>query len=89
MTIVDIYKNLKTKKVTQESSFCWKPIEAKDYGEVPQFAIPQKRKKKSTEKMISNTLAFVELVKYKRLLNAVTLMPISTNNKVSGRVNLN
>ena len=49
---------------------------------MPQFAIPKKRKKKSTEKMISNTLAFVELVKYKRLRDAVTLMPISTNNKV-------
>ena len=84
MTIVDIYKQIKNKKEEQKFSSCWKPTEAKakDYGEVPQFSIPQKRKKKSTEKMISNTLAFVELVKYKRLRDAVTLMPISTNNKV-------
>jgi hypothetical protein len=32
--------------------------------------------------MISNTLTFVDLVKHKRLRDAVTLMPISTNNKV-------
>ena len=73
---------LQNKEKTQQSNSTWKPIAATDYGTVPQFAIPQNRKKKSTEKMISNTLDFVNLVKHKRLRTAVTLMPISTNNKV-------
>lgn len=83
MTIVDIYNSINNKEAkTEKVSRCWKPIEASDYGEIPKFAVPQKRKQKSTDKMLSSTLLFVDLVKHKRLCDKVTRMPISTNNKV-------
>ena len=83
MTIVDIYNQIKSKEPEVKNvSSCWKPTEASDYGGIPKFAVPQKRKQKSTDKMLSSTLLFVDLVKHKRLCNKVTRMPISTNNKV-------
>ena len=83
MTIVDIYNQIINKEPEAEKvSRCWRPIEAKDYGEIPKFTVPQKRKQKSTDKMLASTLLFVDLVKHKRLCDKVTRMPISTNNKV-------
>ena len=83
MNIVDIYNQIIDKEPEVEKvSRCWKPIEAKDYGEMPKFTVPQKRKQKSTDKMLVSTLLFVDLVKHKRLCDKVTRMPISTNNKV-------
>ena len=83
MNIVDIYNQIINKEHEVEKvSRCWKPIEAKDYGEMPKFTVPQKRKQKSTDKMLASTLLFVDLVKHKRLCDKVTRMPISTNNKV-------
>ena len=83
MTIVDIYNSINNKEAkTEKVSRCWRPIEAKDYGEIPKFTVPQKRKQKSTDKMLASTLLFVDLVKHKRLCDKVTRMPISTNNKV-------
>ena len=83
MTIVDIYNSINNKEAkTEKVSRCWRPIEAKDYGEMPKFTVPQKRKQKSTDKMLASTLLFVDLVKHKRLCDKVTRMPISTNNKV-------
>lgn len=84
MNIVDIYNQIKNSepKESMKRSCCWKPIEAKDYGEIPKFTIPQKREKVSLNKMLASSLLFVELVKHKRLKDKVTLMPIATNNKV-------
>ena len=83
MNIVDIYNQIIDKEPEVEKvSRCWKPTEAKDYGEMPKFTVPQKRKQKSTDKMLVSTLLFVDLVKHKRLCDKVTRMPISTNNKV-------
>lgn len=83
MTIVDIYNSINNKEAkTEKVSRCWRPIEAKDYGEMPKFTVPQKRKQKSTDKMLASTLLFVDLVKHKRLCDKVTRMPISTNNNV-------
>lgn len=88
MTIVDIYNQIKNSepKESMKRSCCWKPIEAKDYGEIPKFNIPQKRQKTSLNKMLVSVLLFVDLVKHKRLKNKVTRMPIATNNKEYLRV---
>ena len=41
MTIVDIYNQIKSKETKSEKiSSSWKPIEAKDYGEIPKFTVP-------------------------------------------------
>ena len=83
MTIVDRYNSIKNKQPEIEKvSRCWKPIEAKDYGSIPKFTVPQKRKVASTNKMLASALLFVDLVKHKRLCDKVTRMPIATNNKI-------
>lgn len=84
MNIVDIYQLInsnKKDKITNNNS-CWKPVEAKGDIVIPPFTVPQKRKQKSTDKMLESALLFCDLVKHKRLCNKVTVMPISTNNKV-------
>ena len=41
MNIVDIYNQIINKEPEGEKvSRCWKPIEAKDYGEIPKFTVP-------------------------------------------------
>ena len=70
------------KSATEKISRCWKPTEAKDYGKIPKFKVPQKRKVASTNKMLASTLLFVDLVKHKRLCDKVTVMPISTSNEI-------
>lgn len=83
MTIVDIYNSIKNKQPeVKKISCCWKPIEAKDYGEIPKFTVPHKREKNSLNNMLASVLLFVDLVKRKRLKDKVTRMPIPTNNKV-------
>ena len=53
MTIVDIYNQIKSKEPEVKNvSSCWKPTEASDYGEIPKFAVPQKKKQKSMKKSL-------------------------------------
>lgn len=41
MNIVEIYNQIKNKELESEKiSSSWKPIEAKDYGEIPKFTVP-------------------------------------------------
>lgn len=83
MTIVEIYNSIiKKEPETEKVNRSWKPIEALDYGNIPEFKVPQKREKVSLNKMLASSLLFVDLVKHKRLKDKVTRMPISTNNKV-------
>jgi len=75
MTIVDIYNMLNNKESsTEKNCSCWKPVEAEDFKDIPEFSVPQKRKVASTNKMLESTLIFVDLVKHKRLCNKVTIM---------------
>ena len=68
MTIVEIYNSIiKKEPETEKVDRSWKPIEALDYGNIPEFKVPQKREKVSLNKMLASSLLFVDLVKHKRL----------------------
>ena len=86
MTIVDIADQIRMKKEQKmENSEIkdvtdWKPKECLEYI-LPQFQIPDIRSKKSIKDRLSKTLAFIDLVKHKRIAHGCTIMPIACTNK--------
>ncbi|MEE1085007.1 MAG: hypothetical protein UH850_14870 [Paludibacteraceae bacterium] len=62
------------------SPFDWRPMECKEYV-VPELKIPEVRSRACTKKTLGKVLAFIDMVKYKRLAHGCTIMPIATTNK--------
>lgn len=86
MTIVEIAEQIRAKKeqdieISEEQDiFEWKPKECVDFT-LPQFQIPDIRSKKYTNDRLSKVLAFIDLVKHKRIAHGCTIMPIACTNK--------
>lgn len=84
MNIIDIAREIELKeKQTPEMSvspFPWRPIECKEYT-LPELKIPEVRSKACTKKKLGKVLAFIDMVKYKRLAHGCTIMPIATTSK--------
>jgi len=84
MNIIDIAREIELKE-RQTSSigtnpFYWRPVECKEYV-LPELKIPEIRSKASTKKKLGKVLAFIDMVKHKRLAHGCTIMPIATTNK--------
>lgn len=85
MTIIDIAREieLKEKKSVEQKSTDktdWKPTECTDYI-LPQLNIPVIRSKVCVQRTLGKVLAFIDMVKYKRLAHGCTIMPIASTNK--------
>ena len=85
MTIIDIAREieLKEKKTVEQKSTDktdWKPTECTDYI-LPQLNIPVIRSKVCVQRTLGKVLAFIDMVKYKRLAHGCTIMPIASTNK--------
>ena len=85
MTIIDIAREieLKEKKSVEQKSTDktdWKPTECTDYI-LPQLNIPVIRSKVCVQSTLGKVLAFIDMVKYKRLAHGCTIMPIASTNK--------
>lgn len=84
MTIIDIAREIETKeknmKTTNTAKVDWKPMECTEY-ELPEFIVPESRSKASTKKTLGKVMAFIDMVKYKRLAHGCTIMPIASTNK--------
>ena len=84
MNIIDIAREIerKEKQTSSMSSnpFYWRPVECKEYV-LPELKIPEVRSKASTKKKLGKVLAFIDMVKHKRLAHGCTIMPIATTNK--------
>jgi hypothetical protein len=84
MNIIDIAREIELKErqtsIVNVNIFNWKPIECKKYV-LPEFEIPEIRSKAYTKKHLGKVLAFIDMVKYKRLSHGCTIMPIATTNK--------
>ena len=84
MNIIDIARQIELKE--QQSSTAttqqidWRPIECTDYI-LPELKIPEVRSKACTKKKLGKVLAFMDMVKYKRLAHGCTIMPIASTNK--------
>ncbi len=84
MNIIDIAREIEAKENKKNTSNTilteWKPIECTDYT-LPKFTIPLSRSKANTKKTLGKVLAFIDMVKYKRLAHGCTIMPIASTNK--------
>lgn len=84
MNIIDIAREIELKEKQTSAMgvnpFYWKPVECKEYT-LPELKIPEVRSKASTKKKLGKVLAFIDMVKYKRLAHGCTIMPIATTNK--------
>ena len=84
MNIVDIAREIELKEKQTSAvgvnPFHWRPIECKEYT-LPELKIPEVRSKASTKKKLGKVLAFIDMVKHKRLAHGCTIMPIATTNK--------
>lgn len=83
MNIVDIAREIERKEKQTpviSPTFDWRPIECKEYR-VPELNIPEIRSKAYTKKKLGKVLAFIDMVKYKRLSHGCTIMPVATTNK--------
>ena len=83
MDIRTIYNQIELKKQEknkQTDEMDWKPQRCEDYV-LPPFCIPSVRSKKSTERKLSQVLAFIGTVKKIRCANGCTIMPIATTSR--------
>jgi hypothetical protein len=84
MDIIDIAREIELKEKQTDamgaSPFDWRPIECKEYV-VPELKIPEVRSKACTKKTLGKVLAFIDMVKYKRLASGCTIMPIASTSK--------
>ena len=84
MNIIDIAREIELKEKQTSAigiNACyWRPIECKEYV-LPELKIPEVRSKACTKKKLGKVLAFIDMVKYKRLAHGCTIMPIATTNK--------
>ncbi len=84
MNIVDIAREIELKEMqiptVGVNPFRWRPVECKEYI-LPELKIPEVRSKASTKKKLGKVLAFIDMVKHKRLAHGCTVMPIATTNK--------
>lgn len=84
MTIIDIAKEIeaKEKKTTTMNAVKteWKPVECIEFI-LPALHIPESRNKANTKRLLGKVLAFIDMVKYKRLAHGCTIMPIASTNK--------
>lgn len=84
MNIIDIARQIELKE--QQSSIIatqqidWRPTECEEYS-LPELRIPEVRSKACTKKKLGKVLAFIDMVKYKRLAHGCTIMPIASTNK--------
>lgn len=84
MNIIDIAREIELKEKQTSAMganpFYWRPIECKEYV-LPELKIPEVRSKACTKKKLGKVLAFIDMVKYKRLAHGCTIMPIASTNK--------
>lgn len=84
MNIIDIAREIELKEKQTSAMgvnpFYWRPIECKEY-KLPELKIPEVRSKACTKKMLGKVLAFIDMVKYKRLAHGCTIMPVASTNK--------
>lgn len=84
MNIIDIAREIELKeKQTQSMSaipFDWRPTECEEYT-LPELKIPEVRSKACTKKTLGKVLAFIDMVKHKRLAHGCTIMPIASTSK--------
>ena len=84
MNIIDIAREIELKEkqtpATNANALHWRPVECKEYT-LPELKIPEVRSKSCTKKKLGKVLAFIDMVKYKRLAHGCTIMPIATTNK--------
>ena len=84
MTIMEIAREIEAKEKKTETTNAnrveWKPQECTEYT-LPEFIVPESRSKANTKKILGKVLAFIDMVKYKRLAHGCTIMPIASTNK--------
>lgn len=84
MDIIDIAREIELKEKQTDamgaSPFDWRPMECKEYV-VPELKIPEVRSKACTKKTLGKVLAFIDMVKYKRLAHGCTIMPVASTSK--------
>ena len=84
MNIIDIAREIELKEkqtsAINTNPFYWRPIECKEYT-LPELKIPEVRSKSCTKKKLGKVLAFVDMVKHKRLAHGCTIMPVASTNK--------
>lgn len=84
MNIIDIAREIELKerqKTKTSLEQCdWRPTECVDYT-LPELKIPQVRSRVCTQRTLGKVLAFIDMVKHKRLARGCTIMPIATTSK--------
>lgn len=84
MNIIDIAREIELKEkqtsAINTNPFYWRPIECKEYT-LPELKIPEVRSKSCTKKKLGKVLAFIDMVKHKRLAHGCTIMPVASTNK--------
>lgn len=84
MNIIDIAREIELKEkqtsAMSVSHYDWRPTECTEYT-LPELKIPEVRSKACTKKTLGKVLAFIDMVKYKRLARSCTIMPIATTSK--------
>ena len=80
-TLLTIWEKIQqNKKEDPTHEFTWKPIKCEDYT-LPEFIIPDTRKKECQKALLSKVLAFIDLNKQRRFAEGCTIMPIPTTSK--------
>ena len=80
-TLLTIWEKIQqSKKEDPTHEFTWKPIKCEDYT-LPEFIIPDTRKKECQKALLSKVLAFIDLNKQRRFAEGCTIMPIPTTSK--------
>lgn len=84
MNIIDIAREIELKEKQAQSMsavpFDWRPTECMEYT-LPELKIPEVRSKACTKKTLGKVLAFIDMVKHKRLARGCTIMPIASTSK--------
>jgi hypothetical protein len=84
MNIIDIAREIELKEkqtvAMDATPFYWRPMECNEYT-LPELKIPEVRSKMCTKKKLGKVLAFIDMVKYKRLARGCTIMPIASTSK--------
>lgn len=84
MNIIDIAREIELKEkqtpAMGTNPFYWRPMECKEYI-LPELKIPEVRSKACTKNKLGKVLAFIDMVKYKRLAHGCTIMPIASTSK--------
>lgn len=84
VNIIDIAREIELKEkqspVASVITYDWYPMECTEYT-LPELKIPEVRSKACTKRTLGKVLAFIDMVKYKRLARGCTIMPIATTSK--------